>query len=208
METGDVVLTPGWCWHEHGHDGDEPAYWFDGLDVPLVRSLENMFYEDNPVRFDPKPQAGDDLALSLSARRYRAPSRQGGRRQRRLPRAAHHARGADHADHAADGGAAGRGGQDAAPALDHQPHLLLIEGSGETVAGDKRFAWQRGDTFAVPTWTKFEHTRRSDAQLFSMSDEPLMRFSPLLPVRSGLISRSISTVSLTFAKMTAVRARR
>jgi gentisate 1,2-dioxygenase len=35
METGDVVLTPGWCWHEHGHDGDEPAYWFDGLDVPL-----------------------------------------------------------------------------------------------------------------------------------------------------------------------------
>ena len=22
METGDVVLTPGWCWHGHGHDGD------------------------------------------------------------------------------------------------------------------------------------------------------------------------------------------
>ena len=21
METGDVVLTPGWCWHGHGHDG-------------------------------------------------------------------------------------------------------------------------------------------------------------------------------------------
>ena len=30
METGDVVLTPGWCWHAHGHDGDRPAYWFDG----------------------------------------------------------------------------------------------------------------------------------------------------------------------------------
>src|SRR5215472_8506740 len=45
METGDVVLTPGWSWHEHGHDGEEPAYWFDGLDVPLVRTLENMFYE-------------------------------------------------------------------------------------------------------------------------------------------------------------------
>ena len=25
METGDVVLTPGWCWHGHGHDGDQPA---------------------------------------------------------------------------------------------------------------------------------------------------------------------------------------
>ena len=56
METGDVVLTPGWCWHEHGHDGDEPAYWFDGLEVPLVRTLENMFREDNPVPFDPKPR--------------------------------------------------------------------------------------------------------------------------------------------------------
>src|SRR5258708_6219245 len=56
METGDVVLTPGWCWHGHGHDGDEPAYWFDGLDVPFVRTLENMFFEDNPVPFDPKPR--------------------------------------------------------------------------------------------------------------------------------------------------------
>src|SRR5579863_10395898 len=66
METGDVVLTPGWCWHEHGHDGDEPAYWFDGLDVPLVRALENMFYEDNPVRFDPNPK-------SVTASPYRFP---------------------------------------------------------------------------------------------------------------------------------------
>ena len=56
MEIGDVVLTPGWCWHEHGHDGDEPAYCFDGLDVPLVRTLEDIFYEDNPVPFDPKPR--------------------------------------------------------------------------------------------------------------------------------------------------------
>src|SRR5262249_40999463 len=48
METGDVVLTPGWCWHSHGHDGEVPAYWFDGLDVPLVQLLEPMFYEDHP----------------------------------------------------------------------------------------------------------------------------------------------------------------
>ena len=43
-------------------------------------------------------------------------------------------------------------------------------------AGDQRFAWQRGDTFSVPCWTRFEHAA-ADAQLFSMSDEPLMRFS-------------------------------
>ena len=51
MDTGDIVLTPGWQWHGHGHDGDEPAYWFDGLDVPLVHLLEPMFVEDHPDRF-------------------------------------------------------------------------------------------------------------------------------------------------------------
>src|SRR6185437_5822660 len=52
METGDVVLTPGWSWHSHGHDGDQPAYWFDGLDVPLNHLLEPMFYEEHPDRFE------------------------------------------------------------------------------------------------------------------------------------------------------------
>ncbi len=48
---------------------------------------------------------------------------------------------------------------------------------GETVAGHQRCAWQRGDTFSVPCWTRFEHAAATDAQLFSMSDVPLMRFS-------------------------------
>jgi len=52
METGDVVLTPGWCWHGHGHDGDRPAYWFDGLDVPLTHLLEPMFYQEHPERHE------------------------------------------------------------------------------------------------------------------------------------------------------------
>ena len=51
METGDVVLTPGWCWHGHGHDGDQPAYWFDGLDVPLTHLLEPMFFEEHPQKY-------------------------------------------------------------------------------------------------------------------------------------------------------------
>ena len=55
-----------------------------------------------------------------------------------------------------------------------------MEGSGETIAGDTRIAWQRGDNFCVPTWTKVEHRATTDAQLFCMSDEPLMKFCPLL----------------------------
>ena len=52
METGDVVLTPGWCWHGHGHDGSAPAYWFDGLDVPLTHLLEPMFYQEYPQKYE------------------------------------------------------------------------------------------------------------------------------------------------------------
>jgi len=177
METGDVVLTPGWCWHEHGHDGDQPAYWFDGLDVPLVRGLENMFYEDNPVRFDENPKV-------VATSPYRFPRDE---IARRLDKAI-----------ADNEGFHGPRVTLEAPTM---PTMLLtverlaagaktrrqrsttnrvfcvMEGSGETVAGDKSLAWQRGDIFCVPTWTKFEHKAASDAQLFCMSDEPLMKFA-------------------------------
>ena len=51
MGAGDVVLTPGWCWHGHANDGDAPAYWVDFLDVPLVHLLEPMFLENWPDGF-------------------------------------------------------------------------------------------------------------------------------------------------------------
>lgn len=55
MQPGDVVLTPNWCWHGHGNDGDRAAYWIDFLDVPLVQLLEPMFLEHWPVGFqDPE----------------------------------------------------------------------------------------------------------------------------------------------------------
>jgi gentisate 1,2-dioxygenase len=177
METGDVVLTPGWCWHEHGHDGDQPAYWFDGLDVPLVRGLESMFYEDNPVRYDPNPKA-------VTTSPYRFPRDE---IARRLDKAI-----------ADNEGFHGPRITLEAPTM---PTMLLtmerlasgaktrrqrstenrlfcvVEGSGETLAGKERLQWQRGDIFAVPTWTSFEHRATHDAQLFCMSDEPLMKFA-------------------------------
>ena len=42
MEAGDLVLTPNWNWHDHNNRGDEPMVWFDGLDLPLVTSLESI----------------------------------------------------------------------------------------------------------------------------------------------------------------------
>jgi gentisate 1,2-dioxygenase len=39
MVAGDFVLTPGWCWHEHSHEGNKRAVWLDALDAQLQRHL-------------------------------------------------------------------------------------------------------------------------------------------------------------------------
>ena len=50
MEPGDLILTPNFEWHEHGHAGEEPVVWLDGLDIPLVRSFSAGFAENAPER--------------------------------------------------------------------------------------------------------------------------------------------------------------
>jgi len=45
MAPGDLILTPSWSWHEHHNPGTEPMIWFDGLDLPLVRNLDAIFFE-------------------------------------------------------------------------------------------------------------------------------------------------------------------
>lgn len=45
MEAFDLILTPGWSWHDHHNPGDEPVIWLDALDVPLVGALSATFYE-------------------------------------------------------------------------------------------------------------------------------------------------------------------
>src|SRR5262245_19804330 len=67
METGDVVLTPGGCWHGHGHEGDEPACWLDGLDIPLTHLLEPMFFEPHPDRIQPARVCAETSPYRFSA---------------------------------------------------------------------------------------------------------------------------------------------
>src|SRR2546426_7145513 len=38
--SGDLIITPPMRWHDHGHDGSLPVVWLDGLDLPLVRSVD------------------------------------------------------------------------------------------------------------------------------------------------------------------------
>ncbi len=62
MEYGDYIITPTWCWHDHGHEGKDPVIWQDILDLPLVHALGPIFYEHYPKeRFPEGPPAGDSL---------------------------------------------------------------------------------------------------------------------------------------------------
>ncbi|MBM4298002.1 MAG: cupin domain-containing protein [Deltaproteobacteria bacterium] len=45
MEPGDLLIQPGWAWHDHTNRTDEPAIWLDLLDHPLTRYLDSMFSE-------------------------------------------------------------------------------------------------------------------------------------------------------------------
>jgi gentisate 1,2-dioxygenase len=48
MEPGDLILTPSWSYHDHKHEGEGPMIWLDGLDVPLIRSIDSSFFERYP----------------------------------------------------------------------------------------------------------------------------------------------------------------
>ena len=175
METGDVVLTPGGKWHGHGHSGDEPAYWFDALDIPLVHLLEPMLYEEYPDRYQP-------ITRTAVTSPYR---HQDADIQRRLDTARPGPDGTTGAliDLAAPGiptmGLTMErlaGGTATTPYRSTANRVFVaMSGQGATVVDGVTFGWTRGDTVVVPTWARMSHSASSDAVLFGVSDEPVMR---------------------------------
>ena len=63
MEEGDLVITPGWTWHEHVHRGDAPIIWLDALDAPLHRYLGTDKFEPGPAH--DLPNMPDDTAFAF-----------------------------------------------------------------------------------------------------------------------------------------------
>lgn len=49
MSEGDFIITPSWGWHDHGHEGEGPMVWLDGLDLPIVHFLAATFAEAYPA---------------------------------------------------------------------------------------------------------------------------------------------------------------
>ena len=172
MEPGDVLLTPGGCWHGHGNDGAEPGYWIDYLDVPLVQLLEPMFLQWHPDGFQESTTATRDseyvFAWTETERRLAAalPDEHGRLRIQlgdpAMPTTAlFMERGADRC----------RRGP-----LRTTAHQIVtcVSGRGSTRVGDAEITWERGDVLAVPGWTAYQHRAEEDAVLFTVTDQPVM----------------------------------
>jgi gentisate 1,2-dioxygenase len=177
MDSGDVLLTPGGFWHGHGHDGDKPAYWFDGLDVPLTHLFELTFFDEHPQRYEPVAAINpaspfrftrDSIRRGLDQAKPWVEGFHGPRITLATP------------DMPVLGLAMERlaSGVKTRPVRSTPNHVFLAcEGRGTTLIDDVPFAWQRGDTFVVPSWHRVEHQAAEDSVLFDLSDEPLVRFS-------------------------------
>ena len=171
MQSGDVVLTPGWCWHGHANDGDRPGYWIDFLDVPLVQLLEPMFLEhwptgfQTPDRTDPRSPMIFPWAATLERLDTAQPD-PSGRHGARIELGPTGLRTfALHMERLVTGDAT-------LPYRTTASQIVtIVSGRGHSVIGGKTIDWARGDVVAIPSWHEFAHRADEDSVLFVVSDE-------------------------------------
>ena len=202
MEPGDLILTPSWVWHDHGHDGEVPVVWLDGLDIPMVRFMGPVFAEPHPeeTRAEGNP-VGDNMA------RYGANMLPYGARLRdeknspvfHYPFARSREVLLDLAKSQDPDPCHGvkmefvnpANGGPTMPTLGTYMQLVpggfatedyrstaawvysVVEGAGRTTIGEETFEWGPRDTFVVPAWYPHSHEADDDAFLFSFSDKPV-----------------------------------
>lgn len=63
MRPFDLVLTPGWQWHDHGNTSAQPMIWLDGLDIPTVRHFDASFAEHLQASAHPETVPAGDTGL-------------------------------------------------------------------------------------------------------------------------------------------------
>lgn len=192
MAPGDLVLTPSWAWHDHGNETDQRVVWMDGLDIPLIQSLEAMFFQLykapqvaatrpanaskqlhghahlSPTWVKERPQSSPLLLYSWD-QTWEALSAL-----------------RDHEGSAFDGIALDyshpQTGGPVLPTMACCVQLLrpgertkahhhtgsavyyIVKGEGATIIDGQRFNWGKGDIIALPPWALHEHTNSSGSE--------------------------------------------
>jgi 1-hydroxy-2-naphthoate dioxygenase len=199
MEPYDLILTPGWSWHDHHNESSKDAIWMDGLDVPFTLALNQAFYEE-PGEVA-QERRSDDAAFSALLRPAGAPG--AGSRpyryawkdtQRLLQARAHEPADPRHGQlfefvNPLTNGAVlptiGCNIQVLPPGFEGKPYrhsasavAFVIAGEGRLALGEREIEWAQHDALAIPNWTwhrQINRSQREPAILFVMTDTPILR---------------------------------
>lgn len=203
MSKGDYVTTPRLAWHDHGNLSDKPVIWLDGLDIPFVNILDANFFEEYETH-GPQPVLRQDEDSVYRWSRNLRPTWEAAEadhtpvlnyRWATTRDTLHRLR--DDAGSPYDGilleYSNPLNGRSTLPTMSAYLQLLrkgehtkahrhtsstiyhVAEGGGHSIIGGQHFAWEEGDTFAVPSWVPHEHASEGgEAVLFSFSDRPIL----------------------------------
>jgi 1-hydroxy-2-naphthoate dioxygenase len=199
MEPYDLILTPGWSWHDHHNESGEDAIWMDGLDVPFTLALNQAFYEEPGERA--QERVTDDAAFSPlvraavtasvgDARPYRYPWKDTQRLLRarsRDPADPHRGQVFEFVNPLTNGPVMSTIGCRIVylpPGFESEPIrstasavAFVIEGEGCLVASERELAWTQHDVLALPNWIwhrQINRSKREGATLFVMTDMPIL----------------------------------
>jgi gentisate 1,2-dioxygenase len=206
MAEGDLVITPGWTWHEHVHRGDAPIIWLDALDAPLHRYLGTDKFEPGPVHDLPNtpddsafavpnivPELADGAAPFSPVFRYpwadarkavgAAPKWKDGTRRVRYI-------------NPVTGGSTmplmdcylvqvDKGAETVRFRTTSNAVCLVCEGSGSTKVGEDTIAWEKRDVFSLPHGNWITHKANETATLFLVTDRDALRRLDLLQEQFG-----------------------
>lgn len=202
MAPGDLVLTPSWTWHEHHNPGSSPMLWFDGLDIPMVRALDALFFELGPDQMtnravDPVsrselrwgggaglvPLEGEEPVPYSPLLAYRWADT-----DRALARLLEGRRSGSGAIRFSDPAT----GRDVMPTMRCSMHRVLggartattrragssawvtFQGAATARIGGEAFELEQGDLFVVPSWATFGLDAHEATSLFCVSDAPVL----------------------------------
>ena len=202
MDEGDLILTPNWTWHEHHNESEDPIIWLDGLDGPLIQSLNILFFEDSEI---PEQPITRQIGESLSRLGFARPAKKDQAHLRGVPfryawKDTYGAlRSMGESDRDPYDGTLLRyinpstGGY-TYPTMSCEVQLFrakeitkphrhtstaiyhVFKGQGRSRVGEGYLEWKKGDTFVVPLWQWHchENLASDEAVLFSLNDRPVM----------------------------------
>ncbi|WP_318503161.1 cupin domain-containing protein [Bacillus sp. T3] len=198
MERGDMVLTPAWTWHEHKHEGTEPVFWLDGLDVGLVRTLAASFFEpyeegsyplESPDNYSTKQFSLGAFKKLNENKTPGYPSPIYGYKFDRVKYLLSQMNEADYDPfdgyaieyiNPTTGGSADSrigtmmqkltsGQQTKAHRHVHSAIFHVLKGKGYTIIDGQKFEWEKGDFFILPPWSYHEHVNTGDSDVYLFS---------------------------------------